>query len=79
MYKLSALVTVLVVVGTATAQTPPGFSPGATSELGLSFGNSTISPGEQIGINGQTQSFLPCSLETHVELPVWQSAIVVQC
>ncbi|MCJ1293636.1 hypothetical protein MMC34_005191 [Xylographa carneopallida] len=51
MHSISALVSVLAVVATANAQTPPGFSPSATAELGLSFGNSTISPGEQIGIN----------------------------
>ncbi|MCJ1394479.1 hypothetical protein MMC18_007357 [Xylographa bjoerkii] len=57
MYAVSTLASVLAVVATATAQTPPGFSPSATAKLGLSFGNITISPGEQIGINGQYQSF----------------------
>ncbi|MCJ1401816.1 hypothetical protein MMC11_005033 [Xylographa trunciseda] len=58
MYNNSFLVSVLAIVATATAQTPPGFSPSATAELGLSFGNLTISPGEQIGINGQYLSHL---------------------
>ena len=79
MHSISALVSVLAVVATANAQTPPGFSPSATAELGLSFGNSTISPGEQIGINGQIPSTLQCSFRFGVELPVQQLAIVVFC
>ena len=54
MYSLTRLAVVTAAIASSVfGQTPPGFSPSSSSRLDLAFGNITVTPGLQIGINGQ--------------------------
>lgn len=51
--KSQAIATILTLAATAVAQTPSGFIPVVNTNLGVTYGNITVSPpGEQLQRSG---------------------------
>ena len=50
--SLAVVAVIFLLLNPIYAQIPPGFSPSSPVQLDLSFGSTSITPGQQIGIDG---------------------------
>ena len=64
-------------VSTLLAQTPPRFTPSSSTRLNLSFGNISITPGLQIGINGECPAAFLRSSSLYILIPSSQASLCI--